>query len=560
MANTSVKPLSVLVLGEAPEGVELTDWAGCKASVERVDSFEAALEALHRKPFDFVISRAKDFLPLQDFYAARQAEAIIESVGQGVAIVGEDGVLEWANPKMLSYDADVRQRVCHCCTETFQWAVREVAGGASQLRGRSFGFTTADNEVFEVSATPVLDLNEQVTQVAAVVLNTTQSRRLQEKIDAIDRAGRELLSLDVDQISRLDAQDRLALLEQKIIRCTQELLNFDNFEIRILDKETRELRLVLSSGVPEKQHEVTLAATPEGNGICGYVASSGRSYICHDTEQDSRYLPCVEHARSSLTVPLHLHDEVVGVANFESTEPAAFNEDARQFAEIFARYISLSLHVLELLVWERRTTSGKLGKDVMAEITGPLNDILTDVEGLVEDYIGHDDLRFRLRRISESAVRIRDSVKEVTAPKRGIFGLDSSRKKSVDPVLDGMRILIADDEDTIRDTVRDVLGAYGCDVCAVADGYEAVQALSRKSFDLVLSDIRMPGKNGYEVFAAAKEKNPDTPVILTTGFGYDPNHAIVRARREGLAAVLFKPFKVDQLLNELRMALGSDHA
>jgi AmiR/NasT family two-component response regulator len=40
-----------------------------------------------------------------------------------------------------------------------------------------------------------------------------------------------------------------------------------------------------------------------------------------------------------------------------------------------------------------------------------------------------------------------------------------------------------------------------------------------------------------------------------TGFGYDPNHSIIRARREGLSAVLFKPFKVDQLISELRSAL-----
>jgi DNA-binding NtrC family response regulator len=70
----------------------------------------------------------------------------------------------------------------------------------------------------------------------------------------------------------------------------------------------------------------------------------------------------------------------------------------------------------------------------------------------------------------------------------------------------------------------------------------------------------MPGKDGYEVFAATKEANPETPVILTTGFGYDPNHAIIRARREGLSAVLFKPFKVDQLLGEIRMALKSPKA
>ena len=67
----------------------------------------------------------------------------------------------------------------------------------------------------------------------------------------------------------------------------------------------------------------------------------------------------------------------------------------------------------------------------------------------------------------------------------------------------------------------------------------------------------MPVKNGYEVFAAAKNENPNTPVILTTGFGYDPNHSIIRARREGLSAVLFKPFKVDQLLGEIRSALKS---
>ena len=68
----------------------------------------------------------------------------------------------------------------------------------------------------------------------------------------------------------------------------------------------------------------------------------------------------------------------------------------------------------------------------------------------------------------------------------------------------------------------------------------------------------MPGKNGYEIFAVAKDKSADLPVMLMTGFGYDPNHSIVRARKEGLAVVLFKPFKVDQLLWEIYKALGTD--
>jgi len=556
MSDTGTTTLHVLVLGDLHEDIGLANWIDAHTRVERVDSFDAAVDALRREPFDFVISRAEDFFPLQDIHAARQAEAIIDSVHQGIGIVGENGSLEWANPKMLSFSDEVRERVSQCCIETFRWAKTGVQDGAS-IRGRRFGFSTRDNECYEISATPVIDLNEQITQVAAVVRNTTNARRLQGKIDAIDRAGRELLSLDIEQISRLDAHERLALLEQKMIRCTQDILNFDNFEIRILNRHTNMLELVMASGVPVEHQDIDLDASSDGNGICSYVALRGKSYICPDTSKDPRYLPCVKGARSSLTVPLFMHDNVVGVANFESTRLAAFNEDARQFAEIFARYVALALHLLELLVSERTATTGRLGSDVMSEITAPLNDILTDVESLVEDYIGHDDLRHRLRTISENAVRIRETVKDLTSTKAGITGARSPRKQLDDPTLKGKRILIADDEDTIRDTVRDVLAGYGCHVDAVRDGDEAIELVAQNAYDLVLSDIKMPGKSGYQVFAAAKNANAKTPVILTTGFGYDPNHSIVRARREGLAAVLFKPFKVDQLLSELRMALKS---
>ena len=57
------------------------------------------------------------------------------------------------------------------------------------------------------------------------------------------------------------------------------------------------------------------------------------------------------------------------------------------------------------------------------------------------------------------------------------------------------------------------------------------------------------------VFAAARKKSATVPVILMTGFGYDPSHSIVRASQEGLQAVLFKPFKVQVLLEEVRKAL-----
>jgi CheY-like chemotaxis protein len=560
MAESSVQPLHVLVLGTPDCGDAFAPWVLEHARVQHVATFEEALEALRSEPFDVVISGAADFIPFQGVHFTRQAAAIIDSVSQGLCIVGKSGELDWANPKVLSYADEVRRRVCQCCMETFRWAETVARDGAPDFHGRRFSFVTGSGERFEVTATPVIDLHNRVTQVAAVVWNATNASRLQDKIDAIDRAGRELLSLDVTQFSRLDAQERLALLEQKVLRCTRDLLHFDNFEIRVLDKDSNRLDLVLASGMPQDGVNVELSACADGSGICGHVASRGRSYICPDTTSDPRYLPGIENAQSSLTVPLWLHEKVVGVANFESTKLAAFTEDDRQFAEIFGRYVALALHLFELLASERQTTTGRLGTNVMAEITAPLNDILTDVENLTEDYIGHDDLRHRLRVISENAVRIRETVKELTSTKPGVVGVRPIRPQPKDPALDGKRVLVVDDEDILRETVRDVLTGYGCRVNTASDGASAIELISQQAFDLVLSDIKMPHKNGYEVFAAAKEANPDTPVILTTGFGYDPNHTIIRARREGLAAVLFKPFKVDQLLDEIRTALKAGKA
>ena len=77
-------------------------------------------------------------------------------------------------------------------------------------------------------------------------------------------------------------------------------------------------------------------------------------------------------------MPLHLHDKVIGIFNIESDEPAAFNEDDRQFAEIFGRYVAIALNILDLLVVERVSTRHRVADDVCTEVAGPLNDIASD--------------------------------------------------------------------------------------------------------------------------------------------------------------------------------------
>ena len=73
----------------------------------------------------------------------------------------------------------------------------------------------------------------------------------------------------------------------------------------------------------------------------------------------------------------------------------------------------------------------------------------------------------------------------------------------------------------------------------------------RRGRGQVLADIRLPDLNGYEVFRGLREARPHAGVILMTAYGYDPSHSIVKARQEGLRCVLYKPFRIDQLLDAL---------
>ncbi len=169
---------------------------------------------------------------------------------------------------------------------------------------------------------------------------------------------------------------------------------------------------------------------------------------------------------------------------------------------------------------------------------------------LMDEYIGHEDLRHKLQQIIDNV----DIDPQEPAPggrgpehdprRRGREGRPTTRCSAA------REILVADDEPNIRTTISDVLRKYHVDVTVCANGAEAIAASwSTHDFDLVISDIKMPDKTGYDVFAAAGKKSQTVPVILMTGFGYDPNHCIVRASQEGLQAVLFKPFKVEQLLD-----------
>ncbi len=389
-------------------------------------------------------------------------------------------------------------------------------------------------------------------EVLGAATDAATLSRQRARMEAIDAAGRELVALDADATAPLDVGDRLRLLEDKLIRYCRDLLHFQHFAVRVRDPKTNRLDTVLAGGFPEEAAALEIFALPEGNGLSGFVAATGQSVVCPDVSREPRYLRGIDSARSTLTVPLRLIDRVVGVLNVESDELNAFTDEDRQFAEILGRYIAVALHVLKLLAVERSETTGEITADVQAELAEPLDAIVAAATRLLRD-AGTTDVA-TVREVLQRVDQVKERLQAVgrTPAIRGLL----TETEDGDPTLRGKRVLVADDEDIIRETIVDVLTKAGARPVMAHDGAEAIALLDTQPFDLVLSDIKMPHKSGYDVFAAAKRLGPQCKVILITGFGYDPEHNIVRAGREGLAGVLFKPFKVELLMETIHKALA----
>ena len=119
---------------------------------------------------------------------------------------------------------------------------------------------------------------------------------------------------------------------------------------------------------------------------------------------------------------------------------------------------------------------------------------------------------------------------------------------------------MVDADEAIRRSAHHLLGVQGAVVETARDGNEAIALMRQTTYSTALVDIRLPDLDGYEAFRRLREVQPQTPIVLMTGFGYDPTHSIVKARQQGLKSVLYKPFRVDQLLDEIEKNVNSHGA
>ena len=114
-------------------------------------------------------------------------------------------------------------------------------------------------------------------------------------------------------------------------------------------------------------------------------------------------------------------------------------------------------------------------------------------------------------------------------------------------------VLVVEDDDDLGRFVVDIATDHGYQATHVADAISGLGLLPSGGFDLLITDIRMPGMDGIELIARAKERDPTLAIIAITAFGSVETG--MRALRVGASDYLSKPFRSDELSSRMRRAL-----
>lgn len=565
----TTKPKILAVCDSREQGERLRAQFDGVADIVIAEGMLRALARLKREAFDGVYVGAAHFQDAFQIGKLLQNERILEGMPDGVVLLDSDNTIIWGNGRLR------------------EWSNREQVIGANfyavlgspEILGPDFcPFHTAlatgmpssstlrsgDNRYFRVHATPVREADGPVEHLIVTVRDLTTEVLQQQKLAAIHRAGVELANLTPDELFQMTVEDRIELLKSNILHYTKDLLNFDVVEIRLLDSETGKLEPLLSVGMEPAAAGRVLFANMQGNGVTGYVAATGKSYQCENTIEDPLFLEGSLDAKSSLTVPLILHDEVIGTFNVESPDPRAFTESDLQFLEIFTRDVASALNTLELLVAEKASTTAESVEAIHSAVALPVDDILNAAVNIMERYIGHEpEVAEHVKRILTNARDIKQVIQSVGQKMSPTQAVPQSQQHEERPLLRGKQILVADADESVRNAAHALLERYGCIVETAHDGAEAVfmarNTLGHSGYDVIIADIRLPDMSGFDLMVKLQDVLESVPLILMAGFGYDPSHSIVKARQAGLQAnaMLSKPFRLDQLLDTVEMIIRS---
>ena len=489
------------------------------------------------------------------------AMGLLSALPDGIVLLDDDLTVLWHNSTfrelLRTAKLIVGQRLHDVILPADGTDLRRIPIAASCIEAVSFTVRCEDRSSLGLRlARTAINLEDGKQSAMILTVRDVSMQVLEkQKQDSIYRAGLEMGNLTAEEVTAMSHEERVMLLKDQILQFTQEILGYDTFEIRLNDPETHELIPLLEDGMDAEAAVRTLYALESGNGVTGFVAFSKRSYLCSDTQNDPLYLRGASDARSSLTVPLMIRDTVLGTFNVESPGTLSFNQTDLDFLTLFSRVVASSLNQLQLLAAEKVTVETENSDRLRREISKPSDEILNAATWVLERYIGHDpDVCDRLHLIT-------DRVRKISGHVGSVPGKVDTRLNKTTPqrpprkALMGKRVLVVDQDSAARDDAHNLLGQMGCEVEAVQNATEGCAMLRNYHYDVVLTDIRLSDANGYECFRRLREINSYVPIIMMTGFGYDASHSIVKARQEGLKAVLYKPFRRAQMLDEVEKAV-----
>ena len=561
----------LLLIGPHPAGL---NGAVAGADVEPAPADPGAVAArLRDGGFDAVLTSPDVAAGLLDRF--RRDELVIAHIDKGLAVLDPAGAVTWANDAF---------RGCSCSdADPVGKPLLDALGGAKVVgdgdpdpllparSGRPTSFRlhcplNPDRPYLEADVRPAAG------RMVVVVRNVTPEVVQQQKLDALHAAGQELAGLDADQLADMNVPSRVELLKLNLRRFVHDLLRYDTIEVRLLDRRTGELKPLLADGMTDEAAGRVLYALPTGNGVTGFVASTGRSYLCADTAADPHYLQGAEGARSSMTVPLVYHDEVIGTLNVESPRVNGFGPDDLQFTELFSKEVAAALHTLDLLTAQQECTASQSIEAVNKEIALPLDEVLASASLLIGKAFADPETTAHLRRILDNARLVKASVGRVGremapaevdglrpagGPKSGIIPVlltDRADGPAVatpadETPLAGRRVLVVDSDERVRRQAHLLLTRLGAVAETAGSATAGLAMAADNRYDAVFLDVKPPDMGGFDCYTRFKAAGRGATLALTTGFGYDVAHSIVKARQDGLRYVLFKPFRQEQVVN-----------
>ncbi len=116
------------------------------------------------------------------------------------------------------------------------------------------------------------------------------------------------------------------------------------------------------------------------------------------------------------------------------------------------------------------------------------------------------------------------------------------------------RVLFIDDEEELVSALVERLDYRGIEGVYVTEGRQALDRLSKESYDVVVLDLKLPGMSGEEVLAAINKEHPRIPVLMITGHGSAMNNKVVE-KPEGAFDLLAKPIDIEDLIRKMQEAI-----